>query len=108
MNFILLQNKVHLKIKFNFKKAYFIAKNLYKSRGWYDKIILENKVQKNLLFVLKKGQKETQYYLKFNKINNLIKDVADGDSAFVETSDKVIRSLLFDAIEMVDTYIGLE
>lgn len=63
---------------------------------------------KELRSVLKKGQKETQYYLKFNKINNLIKDVADGDSAFVETSDKMTRSLLFDAIEMVDTYIGLE
>ncbi len=67
---------------------------------------------KELRGVLKKGEVETKHYLKFHKISSIAADftgnVNDSDEVFVTTSDGISRSILFDAIELMDTYIGLE
>lgn len=67
---------------------------------------------KGLRSVLKKGEVETKHYLKFHKITGIIEDftgaVNDSGEVFVTTADGISRSVLFDAIELMDTYIGLE
>ena len=80
---------------------------------------------KNLRQVLKQGDSAVQHYLEFNKIEDIARDcyqgvyVNDGIAGIgtgqglerkisVTTADGVQRSLLFDAIEMMDTFISLE
>lgn len=80
---------------------------------------------KELRTVLKEGETKTQYFLKFHKIEEVIPEsyydifkemdcskIGTGQkieySIFVETYDKQKRTYLFDAVEMMDTYIDLE
>lgn len=80
---------------------------------------------KNLRSVLKEGEEETLYYMKTNHMEQLAIDsyydiyqktdsskIGTGKGlegkVFVETADGVRRSLLFDAIEAVDTYVRLD
>ncbi len=52
---------------------------------------------KELRSVLKQGQKETEYHLKFHRIEGLLKERLQEETV-----------LLFDAIELADTFIKLE
>ncbi|MDE7431546.1 MAG: hypothetical protein K2N34_06510 [Lachnospiraceae bacterium] len=52
---------------------------------------------KELRNIFKQGQKETEYFIKFHKIDELIKWDLNKDS-----------KVLFDAIELVDTFIALD
>ncbi len=52
---------------------------------------------KELRAVLKQGEKETEYFLKFHRIDELLKERLEDNF-----------SLLYDAIELVDTFIKLE
>lgn len=78
---------------------------------------------KELREVFKRGQVETEHYLKFNKIEDIAlkgyQDVYEPvrydkigtgtgleRKTCVRTQDGVMRSLLFDAIEISDTFIG--
>ena len=80
---------------------------------------------KELRSILKQGETATQYYMRFHKIEDIARDSYHGifkevdfsgigsgkrleRKLFAETSDKKQHSLLFDAIEMVDTFISLE
>ncbi len=80
---------------------------------------------KNLRQVLKQGEAAVQHYLKFNKIEDIAMDCYQGvyvndeiagvgtgrgleRKMSVTTADGVQRSLLFDAIEMMDTFVSLE
>lgn len=67
---------------------------------------------KGLRSVLKKGEVETKHYLKFHKINSIVEDFAgdinESGETFVTTADGISRSVLFDAIELMDTYIELK
>ena len=80
---------------------------------------------KELRNVLKQGEVATKHYLKFHKIEDIARDsyqdifvevdtskVGTGErldrKVFEKTCDNKERSLLFDAIEMLDTFIGLE
>ena len=80
---------------------------------------------KNLRQVLKQGEAAVQHYLKFNKIEDIAMDCYQGvyvndeiagvgtgrgleRKMSVTTADGVQRSLLFDAIEMMDTFVPLE
>lgn len=79
---------------------------------------------KELRKVLKQGEKETAYFLKFHQIESLALEcyqeifvdmkfdaIGTGQrlerKVFVETSDGKKHSLLFDAIELLDTFISL-
>lgn len=80
---------------------------------------------KALRGVLKCGRAETEYYLKFNRIEKLALDCYQGiykeikydegigtgegleQKIYVKTRDGNVRSLIFDAIEVSDTYIDL-
>lgn len=93
--------------------------------------ILSDKIQyskgklKELRTVLKEGETSTEYYLKFHKINDISLEayqdiyremswdqIGTGQGlerkVFIRTMDGKTRSLLFDAIELLDTYIALE
>lgn len=80
---------------------------------------------KNLRQVLKQGDSAVQHYLEFNKIGDIARDCYQGvyvndeiagigtgqgleRKMSVTTADGVQRSLLFDAIEMMDTFAALE
>ena len=80
---------------------------------------------KELRGVLKQGEDATEYFLKFNKIESLkmmcyqdifvelqTDRIATGQGLdakiFVKTKDEKMRSLLFDTIEMLDTFLPLE
>lgn len=80
---------------------------------------------KNLRQVLKQGDSAVQHYLEFNKIEDIARDCYQGvyvndeisgigtgqgleRKMSVATADGVQRSLLFDAIEMMDTFVLLE
>lgn len=80
---------------------------------------------KELRGVLKQGEVAAQHYLKFHKIEDIARDSYQGifekvDTSgigsgnklrreiFIETFDRKQRSLLFDTIEMLDTFIQLE
>lgn len=80
---------------------------------------------KQLRGVLKKGSEATDEYLKFHKMESLRRDVylniykeinyagaltgkAQEGKLFETTVDGKCRSLIFDAIEMMDTYLPLE
>lgn len=80
---------------------------------------------KELRNVLKQGEVATKHYLQFHKIEDIVRDsyqdifvkvdtskVGTGErlerKVFEKTCDDKERSLLFDAIEMLDTFIGLE
>ena len=80
---------------------------------------------KNLRSVLTGGEEETHYYMKANHIEQLAMEsyydiyqktdyskIGTGEGlsgkVFEETADGVRRSLLFDAIEVVDTYVRLD
>ncbi len=52
---------------------------------------------KELRSVLKQGARETEYYLKFHRIEELLADRPEDDF-----------SLLYDAVELIDTFIKLE
>ncbi len=52
---------------------------------------------KELRTVLRQGEKETEYFLKFHKIEGLFREDLKGDF-----------TLLFDAVELMDTFIALE
>lgn len=78
---------------------------------------------KELRSALKEGEQSAVYFMKSNRIEDLtyfehegkaidVEKIKSGQGldrkVFVETADGVRRSLLFDAIEMMDTYISLE
>ena len=80
---------------------------------------------KELRSALKQGEKETRHFLQFNQIEDLMLDsyqgifvdvdykhTFEGDGlerkAFVKTNDGVERSLVFDAIEVLDTFVSLD
>ncbi len=80
---------------------------------------------KELRNVLKEGSDQAEYYIKFNKLQDFTLDSYQGTytdvtheklftgegldrKIFVETNDQVIRSIAFDAIEMLDTFIAVE
>ena len=82
---------------------------------------------KQLREVLKRGEQATDMYLTFHKLEELGRDlyqdifvavdyeniqIGSGKdlerAVFVETADKKKRCLLFDGIEMMDTYVPLE
>ena len=80
---------------------------------------------KELRSVLKRGEESARYYLKFNKIEDLSLESYQGiyekvsmdqigsgkglrREVFIKTADGVDRSLLFDALEISDTYIDLD
>lgn len=52
---------------------------------------------KELRTILKQGERETEYFLRFHKIDELMKENLQGDF-----------ELLFDAVELIDTFIELE
>ena len=83
-------------------------------------------VLKGLRPVLKMGETETEYYLKFHKIEDLSRDAYQGvyhktnisdirigsgigleRKVYADTQDGKRRNLLFDAIEMMDLYLPL-
>lgn len=83
-----------------------------------------NKI-KGLRTALKQGEASARHFLNFNGIEDIILDsyyklfkemdysrIGTGFQmerpVFVNTSDGLLRSFLFDAVEMMDTYIGLE
>ncbi|MCI5596737.1 MAG: hypothetical protein MR380_08545 [Lachnospiraceae bacterium] len=93
--------------------------------------ILSNQIQyskgrlKELRNVLKQGEIRTEYYLKFHKISDIALEayqdiyqkmtwdkIGTGQGlerkVFIRTMDGKTHSLLFDAIELLDTYIELE
>ena len=52
---------------------------------------------KELRNIMKQGQNETEHYIRFHRIEDLVKwDLGDD------------HKMLFDAIELVDTFIALE
>lgn len=74
---------------------------------------------------LRAGEAEAGYYLKQNRMEGFLIDINDRDvtnddiknmkegrtverRAFVKTNDGIKRSLLFDAIEIMDTYLSVE
>lgn len=80
---------------------------------------------KELRSVLKRGEKATGYYLEFNKIEDImlesyqeiykkisIDQIGSGKGLerkiFLETADGMERSILFDALEVSDTFIDLD
>lgn len=80
---------------------------------------------KNIRTSLKAGQKETDYYITFHKLDDMISRIYNGvyselditkigtgersnRSPYVETSDKNKRSVLFDAAEAIDLYIPVD
>lgn len=78
---------------------------------------------KELRTALKEGGEAVKYYMKSNLIDDLPlleqegKDIDTGKlfqgkgldrTVFVDTADGKSRSLLFDAIEIIDAYVGLE
>lgn len=77
---------------------------------------------KELRQYLKQGEKQAEYYLKTNLIHELVQDVykeinpkeaiIKGEGLerkiFAETEDGKKRSLFYDAIEIIDTFIDLE
>lgn len=82
---------------------------------------------KELRFALKKGMAETANYLKYHKIEEIGRDayygiyeeidfrkteIGSGEQLerkyYVETSDNKTRSILFDAVEMMDTFLPLQ
>lgn len=78
---------------------------------------------KELRSALKEGEESAIYYMKSNMVEDLtfleheekdidVEKIKNGKgldrNVFVETADGVRRSLLFDAIEMMDTYISLD
>lgn len=75
--------------------------------------------------VLKAGEEQARYFLQFNQIEKIIlesyynifrdmeyskifKGQAVKRPIFIETADQQFHSYLFDAIEMMDTYLGME
>ena len=75
--------------------------------------------------VLKAGEVQARYFLQFHKIEKIILEsyydifqdmdyskIGKGQGIerpiFIQTSDGQFHSYLFDAIEMMDTYLGLE
>lgn len=90
-------------------------------RGMRTEKIARGKVKK-LRFALKEGNQAVQYYMKSNLLDDLPlleqegKEIDTGKlfqgkgmdrTVFVDTADGKSRSLLFDAIEIMDAYIGL-
>lgn len=90
-----------------------------------DKISYAKGKIKEMKMALREGEVRTGYYLKFNKIEDItlesyydiFKEMDCGKiftgqeterPVFVETHDKKQRSYLYDAIELMDTYINLE
>ena len=80
---------------------------------------------KELRTALKQGETSARYFLKFHNLEDIIlesyydifKDLdyfktGTGQKmkrpVFIQTSDHKFRSYLFDAIELIDTYLGLE
>ncbi|MBQ9887300.1 MAG: hypothetical protein IJM37_10665 [Lachnospiraceae bacterium] len=80
---------------------------------------------KSLRGILKEGEDAAKHFLVFNKIEDVTLDSYQGifvdvdtdkigsgkgldRKVFVETSDKIKRSVLFDAIELSDTFIKLD
>ena len=74
---------------------------------------------------MKRGEKATGYYLEFNKIEDImlesyqeiykkisIDQIGSGKGLerkiFLETADGMERSILFDALEVSDTFIDLD
>lgn len=62
---------------------------------------------KNLRTVLKENEESIQYYLTFNKMNAIAGKNNDG-KVFVQQADGENRSILFDAIEIIDTFIAID
>ena len=79
---------------------------------------------KELRSVLKKSEKEVAYYLKFHKLESLVMESYQGiftepdisrlltgekleGKLFLKTADGAERSILFDAIELMDAYIEI-
>ena len=96
-----------------------------------EKNILNNEIAyargkvKQLRGMLKQGEKEANHFMKFNQIEDLVLEsyqgifvdidythTFDGDGLerkiFVKTYDQVERSILFDAIELLDTFVPLD
>lgn len=64
---------------------------------------------KELRRVLKEGAHATEYFLKFGKIQEITKLAGqEAGQAYVTTADGVERAVLFDAIELLDTYLELK
>lgn len=105
-------------------RQYVKFKSLFHTLFSKDMVYARGKI-KELRSVLKKGEDAVQYYLKFNKMEDIARDgyqdifvktghdrIGTGEGlerkVYVKTEDGVKRCLLFDAIEIMDTYIELE
>jgi hypothetical protein len=80
---------------------------------------------KEMRGILKQGEDATTYYVRFNQIEDILLEsyydvfgkadlskvgtgVSQSKKIFAETADGAKRSILFDAIELMDTFIELE
>lgn len=87
-----------------------------------EKMYANGKV-KELRSVLKEGRDMTKYYLAFNRMENLLYETKDNkdidltkafsgtvvkNEVFVKDYDKKEHSILFDAIELIDTFFKLD
>lgn len=106
------------------RRQYGNLKKLVKRLGSQEDSYARGKIME-LRAVLKQGELQARYFLKFYKIETLILESYYGifgemdysrvftgqemeKPIFVKTFDEECRSFLFDAIEIMDTYIGLE
>lgn len=106
------------------KRQYANFKKLIKQLCSQEDAYARGKI-KELKSALKKGELQARHFLQFNKIESIISEsyygiynemdysrVLTGQEMekpiFIKTSDRKCRTFLFDAIEMMDTYIGLE
>ena len=117
-----LKDKETIRLYKNFRE---LIRRIQSEETTGDAISYARNKLKNLRSVLKGGEEETYYYMKVNHIEQLALEsyydiyqkidysrIGTGEGldgkVFAETADGVRRSLLFDAIEAVDTYVRLD
>ena len=89
-------------------RQYHIFKKLTKVLWNQEDSLARGKV-KGLRQAIKQGECATETYLKFNKMTDITVGCPEVErKSFITTQDGITRSVLFDAIEVVDAFIALD